>query len=126
MSQPTELHSQAAALAFLADLTENAIAAGAVMAPTWNIPSSCLISGYLRPADDDADDTALRALEEWRQLLGAPAAISSQAFISPSTGAAMTEWRVQARCGELRIWLSTSVPASVRATASAAGIAVAA
>jgi hypothetical protein len=118
MSDPTELQSQSDVLRMLADLTETAINAGVSMTPLWSVPASCLVVGSLQSETGEA----VRALEQWRHLLGEHS-VSSYRYVDPQYGPRQV-WKVMARPGGVSVWLTASTPA--RATARRGLTAVAA
>ncbi|WP_329564690.1 hypothetical protein [Kitasatospora sp. NBC_01266] len=119
INEPTELHSQAAALALLVDLTENATAAGVVAAPIWTV-CGAVVTGTLY----SADDSALRTLDCWRQLLGAHGSSDRR---TEAVDGARTIRTATAQLGDgLRVTLLASVPATVQAAVTVTGIEVAA
>jgi hypothetical protein len=126
--EPTEVAERLAqrlspqdVLRLLADLTDCAADAGIEMIPDWSIPSTLLVTGYLR----SDDDSAVRALGAWAALLGMTA-IRSVTHSAPNSGVVRREWTVDTAIGGVSLRLRASAPASVRARVTQAGIEVAA
>lgn len=117
MPDLTELHSQTAALALLGDLNETAIDADVPMMPDWSVPQSGLVTGSLQ----SEDDSALRALDAWRHLLGTH---SVKSYLSGDGERRV--WTVEGRPGGVSVWLLAIVPVTVQTMVTETGIAVAA
>lgn len=107
--EPTE-PNQAEVFRLLVDLADVAAEAGLTMAPDWYVPSTLLVTGYLR----SDDDSAVRELDGWRRLLGATAAVSSMTYSSPNSGQVLRELTLDAVVGGVSLRLRATTPAAAR------------